>query len=58
MFLLKKLCMNGHFRNPKLFSKKTKTKTKTETNNKKTKKQKKKMSTKKKKKHGTTNDTS
>ena len=55
MFLLKKLCMNGHFRNPKLFSKKTKTKT--ETNNKKTK-TKQKNEHKKKKKHGTTNDTS
>ena len=46
MFLLKKLCMNGHFRNPKLFSKKTKTKT----NKKKKKYEKKKMSTKKEKK--------
>ena len=55
MFLFKKLCMNGHFRNPKLLSKKTKTKT----NKKKKEIRKEKNEHKKrKKKHGTTNDTS
>ena len=54
MFLFKKLCMNGHFRNPKLLSKKTKTKT----NKKKEIRKEKNEHKKRKKKHGTTNDTS